>query len=148
MTSPFVISNMYSAVTNFQDLLVSGGNVPGSLFIQPGTPNANLTLTIGVDSPTEGFASGHGATATAAGSIFTATPGSNPPLGITNTLQTGDDLEATGSAAGATTLNYTAVLFVHQSAVRHRRDDEWRQRGRHHQSELWGLRGSSATSPA
>ena len=110
VTSPFVISNMYSAVTNFQDLLVSGGNIPGSLFTQPGTPNANLTLTIGVDSPTEGFASGHGATATAAGSIFTATPASNPPLGITNTLQTGDDLEATGFAAGATTLNYTAVF--------------------------------------
>ena len=110
VTSPFVISNMYSAVTNFQDLLVSGGNIPGSLFTQPGTPNANLTLTIGVNSPTEGFASGHGATATAAGSIFTATPASNPPLGITNTLQTGDDLEATGFAAGATTLNYTAVF--------------------------------------
>ena len=110
VTSPFVISNMYSAVTNFQDLLVSGGNIPGSLFTQPGTPNANLTLTIGVDSPTEGFASGHGATATAAGSIFNATPASNPPLGITNTLQTGDDLEATGFAAGATTLNYTAVF--------------------------------------
>ena len=108
-TSPFVISNMYSAVTNFQDLLVSGGNVPGSLFNQPGSPGAGLTLTIGVNSPTEGFG-GHGATATAAGSVFNATPASNPPLGITNTLQTGDDLEATGAAAGNSTLDYTAVF--------------------------------------
>jgi len=68
-----------------------------------------FTLTTGVDTPTTGFTSGHGAVATAAGSVFNAPPASNPPLGLTNTLNTGDDLEATGAAAGATTLNYTAV---------------------------------------
>ena len=94
-----------------------------------------FTLTTGIDSPTQGFTTGSGATATAAGSVFLAGPASNPPLGVTNTLNAGDDLEATGAAAGATTLNFTAVNSVGQSAVGRRRNDERRQRGLHHQSD-------------
>jgi hypothetical protein len=63
----------------------------------------------GVDTPTQGFTSGHGATVTAANSTFVALPGSNPPLGVANTLNIGDDLEATGAAASASTLMYTAA---------------------------------------
>src|SRR5262249_45834222 len=73
------------------------------------TPPTTLTLTPGVDTPTQGFTSGKGATATVAGSTFVATPGSNPPLGVANTLNAGDDLEATGAAAGNATLTFTAV---------------------------------------
>ena len=68
-----------------------------------------MTLTTGVDTPTTGFSGGHGATALAAGSIFNAGPAANPPLGVANTLNAGDDLETKGGAIGATTLNYTAV---------------------------------------
>ena len=59
--------------------------------------------------PDDGLLDGHGATATAAGAVFNAPPASNPSLGVSNTLNAGDDLEATGAAAGDTTLNYTAV---------------------------------------
>jgi hypothetical protein len=102
------------AVMNFQDLLLAGQTPAGSIFSLPVAPpfspgqGQTFTLTTGVDTPTSGFG-GNGATATVAGSVFVAGPAGNPPLGTTNTLNTGDDLVATGAAAGATTLNYTAV---------------------------------------
>ena len=109
VSSQFVISNMYSAVANFQDSLVSGTNIPGvSIFLQPGAPGSALTLTTGIDTPTQGFSTGTGATAITAGAVFSALPGSNV-LGPSNTLNAGDNLVATGAAAGNSTLNWTAV---------------------------------------
>ena len=53
-----------------------------------------------------------GFTATVAGTVFNALPFVTA-LGIgNNTLNTGDDLEATGAAAGATTLNFTTTSFA------------------------------------
>ncbi|MFZ3181658.1 MAG: DUF4214 domain-containing protein [Methylocystis silviterrae] len=71
--------------------------------------NPPLTLTTGIDSPTEGFTDGHGATATVAGAVFKANP-TGGVLGLNNTLNTGDNLQATGDAAGHSTLEFTAVL--------------------------------------
>lgn len=71
--------------------------------------NPPLTLTAGIDSPTQGFTSGNGATATVAGAVFTANPVAGT-LGLNNTLNTGDNLQATGAAAGNSTLDFTAVL--------------------------------------
>ena len=65
-----------------------------------------LTLTTGIDSPTQGFQTGHGATATTAGAIFQADPAAGV-LGLNNTLNTGDNLQDT---VGDGTLNFTAVL--------------------------------------
>jgi hypothetical protein len=106
VTSPVVIAKMDAPIANFQNLLLAGETPTGSIFALPGTGGTTFTLTSGVDSPTAGFTTGHGATAMAAGSVFEALPSSNPPLGVTNTIQAGDDLEATGAAAGATKLNY------------------------------------------
>ena len=74
----------------------------------PWHPGASLNLTTGVDTPTTGFSGGHGATATQAGAVFLAAPGTNI-LGASNTLNAGDNLVATGAALGNSTLNYTAV---------------------------------------
>ena len=68
-----------------------------------------MTLTTGIDSPTQGFTTGHGATATTAGSVFNALPVAGI-LGLNNTLNTGDNLLATDAAAGASTLNVTDVF--------------------------------------
>jgi hypothetical protein len=95
----------------------SGYQTNKALFLQPiapplqgaAGPPTSLVLTIGVDTPTQGFTTGKGATATVAGSTFVATPGGNPPLGVANTLNAGDDLEATGAAAGNAVLQYTAI---------------------------------------
>ena len=70
---------------------------------------ATFTLTTGIDSPTQGFSTGTGGTATAAGTIFSALPVAGT-LGLNNTLNTGDDLVATGAAAGTSILNVTDVL--------------------------------------
>ncbi|MGO9233273.1 MAG: hypothetical protein ACLP4V_03990, partial [Methylocella sp.] len=66
----------------------------------------SLMLTTGIDSPTQGFSTGHGATATTAGAIFQADPAAGV-LGLNNTLNTGDNLQDT---VGDGTLNFTAVL--------------------------------------
>jgi hypothetical protein len=55
-----------------------------------------FTLTPGVDADT----------ASAALTVFNALPGSNPPLGVTNTLNAGDNLQ---DSFGDGILNYTAV---------------------------------------
>ena len=105
-----LVSNALAApVANFQNLLLAGGTAPaGNILTLPGTTGASLTLTTGIDTPTTGFSTGHGATATQAGAIFSAPAGSNI-LGLSNTLNAGDVLLATGLAAGNSTLNYTAV---------------------------------------
>ena len=112
-TSTLVSNALAPAIANFQNLLLNaapGAPPPsGSILTLPGTVGSSLTLTTGVDTPTTGFSGGHGATALAAGSIFNAGPANNPPLGVANTLNIGDDLETKGAAIGATTLNYTAV---------------------------------------
>ena len=110
-----LVSNALAApIANFQNLLLNAapGAAPpaGNLLTLSGTPGANLTLTTGVDTPTTGF-SGHGATATQAGAVFLAPAGSNT-LGLSNTLNSGDVLLATGAAAGNSTLNFTAVTPV------------------------------------
>ena len=107
-----LVSNALAApIANFQNLLLNaapGAPPPaGNLLTLSGTPGANLTLTTGVDTPTTGF-SGTGATATQAGAVFLAPPGTNI-LGASNTLNAGDNLVATGAALNNSTLNYTAV---------------------------------------
>ena len=107
-----LVSNALAApIANFQNLLLAGGAAPaGNLLTLSGSPGANLTLTTGVDTPTTGFR-GTGATATQAGAVFLAPPGTNI-LGASNTLNAGDNLVATGAALGNTTLNYTAVASL------------------------------------
>ena len=73
-------------------------------------------LTQGIDSPGSGFAANasgtpllNGFTATTAGQVLTALPFVTA-LGLANnTLNTGDDLEATGAAAGTAILNYSTT---------------------------------------
>ena len=100
-TSTLVSNALAPAIANFQNLLLNaapGAPPPsGSILTLPGTVGSSLTLTTGVDTPTTGFSGGHGATALAAGSIFNAGPANNPPLGVANTLNVGDDLETKGS---------------------------------------------------
>jgi hypothetical protein len=101
-------------IDNAEGLYKAGvalGALPPHQLLQgeAGVPVGTLILTPGVDTPTQGFTTGKGATATQAGSIFVALPASNPPLGVTNTLNAGDDLETTDAAVGNTTLNFTAI---------------------------------------
>src|SRR5271166_969730 len=67
--SPTVIASLEAPIANFQNLLLAGAVPGGSIFTLP-PPTQSLTLTIGADTPATGFTSGHGATATAAGSTF------------------------------------------------------------------------------
>ena len=103
-----VIASLDAPIANFQNLLLAGQTPAGSILTLPGTSGASLTLTTGTDTPTEGFSTGHGATAINAGAVFSALPGSNS-LGLSNTLNAGDNLLATGLAAGNSTLNDTVV---------------------------------------
>jgi hypothetical protein len=105
--STLVSNALAEPIANFQNLLLAGETPAGNLLTLPGTPGSSLKLTTGIDTPTQGF-SGHGATATAAGAVFSAPPGANV-LGASNTLNAGDDLVATGAALGNSTLNWTAV---------------------------------------
>ena len=109
VTNPTVIARMDAPIANFQNLLLAGETPTGSIFALPGTGGTTFTLTSGVDSPTTGFLSGNGATATAAGSEFIANPVSNGILGVTNSLQAGDNLQAVGAAAGASTLTDNVI---------------------------------------
>ena len=96
-------------IVEFQNLEAAGTPPvpPTSLFNVVAT---GFTLTQGIDTPTTGFTTGSGATATAANSVFNALPVVVPTSGLANnTLNTGDNLQTTGAAAGATTLNYTAA---------------------------------------
>ena len=107
-------------ITAFQNLeaaATTGGPVP------PGPPTTlwqvvppvvnTFTLTQGIDTPTTGFSTGNGATATAANSVFNALPFVVPTSGLANnTLNIGDVLLATGAAAGATSLAYTTTPLV------------------------------------
>jgi hypothetical protein len=73
-------------------------------------------LTQNIDTPTSGFAGGpngtpllNGFTATAKDTVFNALPFVTP-LGLANnTLNSGDNLQTTGAATGATTLNFTTT---------------------------------------
>ena len=75
-------------------------------------------LTTGIDTPTSGFSNNpsgtpllNGFTATDKDTVLNATPVVTP-LGIAvNTLNTGDNLQTTGAATGATTLNDTIVAL-------------------------------------
>jgi hypothetical protein len=109
-TSPKVIASLETPIASFQNLLLAGGTFPTGSILTLG-PGGALNLTTGIDTPTAGFSGGHGATATAAGATFVAAPGTNV-LGLSNTLNAGDDLVATGAALGDSTLNYTAVDSV------------------------------------
>ena len=113
---------MDAPIANFQNLLLAGETPTGSIFALPGTGGTTFTLTSGVDSPTAGFSTGNGATAMAAGSDFEAIPVVQLLLGVTNSLQAGDDLQAMGAAAGASQLNDNSDQFVHQWAIGRRRE--------------------------
>ena len=83
---------------------------------QLGSGEGGTFLTQGIDSPGSGFAANasgtpllNGFTATTAGQVFSALPFVTA-LGLANnTLNTGDDLEATGAAAGTAVLNYSTT---------------------------------------
>ena len=83
---------------------------------QGGSGPQGIFLTQGIDTPTSGFAENasgtpllNGFTATTAGQVLTALPFVTA-LGLANnTLNTGDDLVATGAAAGTAVLNYTTT---------------------------------------
>ena len=112
------------------DIAQTSESPPGQTYV-PGGPLAshpvptpfqsgpNVTgvfLTQNIDSPTAGFSSSptgtpllNGFTATLANTTFQALPVVTA-LGLANnTLNIGDDLEATGAAAGATSLVYTTT---------------------------------------
>jgi hypothetical protein len=108
VTSQPVIASLNTPIVNFQNALLAGGTFPTGSILTVG-PGGALNLTTAIDTPTAGFSTGHGGTATQPGATFSALPGSNV-LGASNTLNAGDDLEATGAALGDSTLNYTAVL--------------------------------------
>ena len=79
-------------------------------------PGAGIFLTQGIDSPGSGFADNasgtpllNGFTATTAGQVFNALPFVTAFGLANNTLNTGDDLEATGAAAGTAILNYSTT---------------------------------------
>jgi hypothetical protein len=107
VTSQPVIASLNTPIVNFQNALLAGGTFPTGSILTVG-PGGALNLTTGIDTPTAGFSGGQGGTATAAGATFSAQPGTNV-LGLSNTLNAGDILLATGAAAGNSTLNYTAV---------------------------------------
>jgi hypothetical protein len=107
VTSQPVIASLNTPIVNFQNALLAGGTFPTGSILTVG-PGGALNLTTAIDTPTAGFG-GQGGTATQPGATFSALPGSNV-LGASNTLNAGDDLEATGAALGDSTLNYTAVL--------------------------------------
>src|SRR4029077_17980288 len=73
----------------------------------------------GIDTPTSGFSLSpngtpllNGSTASQANSVFNALPFVST-LGLgNNTLNTGDDLETTGAATGATTFDFTTTSFL------------------------------------
>ena len=71
--------------------------------------SGELTLTPLVDTPTTGFSTGTGGSFAnlATGGVFLAGPGSNPPLGTTNTLNAGDNLQ--GSQDGTSILELNTI---------------------------------------
>ena len=121
-----VQNEVYNAlIANAEGTYAAGvalGAVPLHAALQgetPGSGNANTVfLTANIDSPTSGFsvnASGTpvlgGFTATVKDTVFDALPNVTA-LGIAvNTLNVGDNLQATGAAAGASTLNDTTALL-------------------------------------
>jgi hypothetical protein len=107
VTSPKVIASLETPIASFQNLLLAGGTFPTGSILTLG-PSGSLALTTGVDTPTTGFSGGQGGTLTQAGSSFTALPGTNS-IGLSNTLNSGDSLQATGAAAGNSTLNLTVA---------------------------------------
>jgi hypothetical protein len=78
---------------------VAIGSQPKAAPLQGGGAPTSLVLTPGADN----------LTATVAKSTFVALPGANPPLGVTNTLNAGDNLQTTGAATGNSTLQFTAI---------------------------------------
>ena len=74
-----------------------------------GNFEGGLTLTVGIDSPTQGFQTGTGGSFSnlATGGVFNAPPGGNPPLGTTNTLNAGDNLQ--GSQDGTSILELNTI---------------------------------------
>jgi hypothetical protein len=72
--------------------------------VQGEAGSGGLILTVGIDSPTQGFQTGTGGTITTANGVFTAPPGVAPFGGPSNTLQAGDNLVST---VGDATLNVT-----------------------------------------
>ena len=74
-----------------------------------GNFEGGLTLTVGINSPTQGFQTGTGGSFSnlATGGVFNAGPGGNPPLGTTNTLNAGDNLQ--GSQDGTSILELNTI---------------------------------------
>ena len=106
-------------LTRLGQTYVPGGPLASHPVPTPFQSGPNVTgvfLTQNIDSPTAGFSSSptgtpllNGFTATLANTTFQALPVVTA-LGLANnTLNIGDDLEATGAAAGATSLVYTTT---------------------------------------
>jgi hypothetical protein len=109
-------------ILNAEGKYVTGvalGALPAHQPLQGEAGQGGVFLTQGIDSPTTGFSLNpngtpllNGFTASQANSVFNALPFVSA-LGLgNNTLNTGDDLETTGAATGATTFNFTTTSFL------------------------------------
>ena len=117
-------NDVYNAlITNAEGTYTAGvalGSLPIHTPLQGEATNVTtgVFLTQGVDSPTSGFSltpngtsTLNGFTATTKGQVLNALPFVVPTSGLSNnTLNTGDNLQTTGAATGATTLNYTTSV--------------------------------------
>jgi hypothetical protein len=94
VTSPVVIASLETPIANFQNQLLAGTNIPGSIFTQPGLPSETFTLTVGQD------------TISANGEIVV-----NGPLGGVfgnqATLTNGDSITNAGAGSANSVLNAT-----------------------------------------
>jgi len=113
-------NQVYNALkVNAEGTYVAGvaiGALPQETPLQGEGNAGGVFLTQGIDSPTSGFTFNpntetpllNGFTATTKGQVLNALPFVVPTSGLSNnTLNTGDNLQTTGAATGATTLNYT-----------------------------------------
>ena len=94
VTSQGVIASLEAPIANFQNQLLAGTNIPGSIFSQPGLPSETFTLTVGQD------------TISANGEIVV-----NAPLagvfGNQATLTSGDSITNGGTGSANSVLNAT-----------------------------------------
>ena len=94
VTSPKVIASLEAPIANFQNQLLAGTNIPGSILTQPGLPSETFVLTVGQD------------TISANGEIIV-----NGPLGGVfgnqATLTNGDSITNSGTGSANSVLNAT-----------------------------------------
>ena len=94
VSSQGVIASLEAPIANFQNQLLAGTNIPGSIFSQPGLPSETFTLTNGQD------------TISAHGEIIVNGPLSGP-FGNQPTLTSGDSITNSGIGSANSVLNAT-----------------------------------------